>query len=345
MTQKLSGKSNIPVYGKSIGEIFYSTSSKTPPGAYPLWQGALISACDVILPDFWAEIQAMQVAGTIRAVTQATWDSEITTYGQTGAFVIDTANKTVRLPKVTSFIQSLGDLSLLGTPVGAGLPNITGDTSAAAVGNNGFVFGSSGVTTGFSGHGGALSVTDGGYNAATYGTANARRGTLNIDASLSNPIYGNSTTVQPPAVRFPLYIQVYNCPVTASQAITDQLFQSLNTKAEISDVATISLTNVTADGKALSVGWGMPDVANGESKTINTLYQASSNGLLALAAATGGGAQLVVYSDSGGATVVYASYIPAATGTTPRVICPVSSGLYYKGVLGATLIFYPCVGG
>ncbi len=51
----------------------------------------------------------------IRAVTQDVYDTEVSTYLETGAFVIDEAAGSIRLPKVTRFIASIEQLSQIGT--------------------------------------------------------------------------------------------------------------------------------------------------------------------------------------------------------------------------------------
>nr|DAV00836.1 MAG TPA: Baseplate structural protein [Caudoviricetes sp.] len=107
----------------------------------------------------------------------------------------------VRLPKVVN-IQGLIDLQNLGVTVAAGLPNITGQTQHIVSGN--------GATN--ASDKGALktalveSIASGLQEVVMPG----RRllGAITIDDSLSNPIYGNSTTVQPEAIQYPYYIQI-----------------------------------------------------------------------------------------------------------------------------------------
>ena len=80
-------------------------------------------------------------------------------------------------------LQGAGANSV-GSTVEAGLPNIEGSIS------NVIVYGS---TTEVSG---ALSSVNTGSGAQS---GNGTRHTVSMNASNSNPIYGNSTTVQPPA--------------------------------------------------------------------------------------------------------------------------------------------------
>lgn len=92
-------------------------------------------------------------------------------------------------------LQSAGTIGSVGDTVEAGLPNITGSFSGNRFGIGGERFGSY--------HTGAFSAGTNYSSSGWYGSGNDTGITqvmkLNIDASLSNPIYGNSTTVQPPA--------------------------------------------------------------------------------------------------------------------------------------------------
>ena len=128
------------------------------------------------------------------ATDEVNWQAEVTNsdLGQCGQFVIDDDAGTIRLPKVVN-IQGLMDLTSLGTTTEAGLPNITGTSNFAATGSS---FSGSGAFT--------KSVT----GTAIAGTATGTYYKPYFDASDSNSIYGNSTTVQPESVRYPYFIQV-----------------------------------------------------------------------------------------------------------------------------------------
>jgi hypothetical protein len=83
-----------------------------------------------------------------------------------------------------------GDGTNANTTIAAGLPNITGNFGSGCLMNW------QGSTTG-----GALyrGSSGGGQNAG--GTDGGTDGSINLDASRSNSIYGSSSTVQPPAYR------------------------------------------------------------------------------------------------------------------------------------------------
>jgi hypothetical protein len=65
--------------------------------------------------------------------------------------------------------------------------------------------------------------------------------TCTFDASRSNPIYGKSNTVQPPAIRVSWCIQVYNATTGLSEQQAAQLASEMQTKAQT------DLANVTAN--------------------------------------------------------------------------------------------------
>ena len=146
------------------------------------------------LPDGWLACDGTAVSRT----TYANLFSKIgTTYG-TGD-----GSTTFNLPNLTDkFIQGN---STSGTVKSAGLPNITGgDVYTQAWDNTAaqglWVRGGSGAL--YAGGGWARTGSLGNYAAHETYTSN-----ISFDASRSNSIYGNSTTVQPPALtmRFAIF--------------------------------------------------------------------------------------------------------------------------------------------
>ena len=129
--------------------------------------------------------------------------------GQCGKFVInyDTDGTTVisvRLPKIIMPIQGLTDLTNLAEIVEAGLPNITGDTTEVI-----FRKESGGVNTKSGAFGNTSRIGD--YWDNNTGSSTPYQGDryrLDFDASLSNPIYSNSTTVQQEQIQYPYFIQI-----------------------------------------------------------------------------------------------------------------------------------------
>lgn len=180
--------------GKDIFEVFYSTSATTPRGAFPLWTGETISNCKTLYPTFYQKALEYQTNGKIRVVTSTVYEQELTTYGECGAFVIDTATGNIRLPKITRFISSLDAAGDIGTTLPAAIPNIKG-----SLGN---------IST--AQRSGPFDYTYG--NNFGYFASDGYNGFSNFDASRVSPVYKDDIgdTVQPPSVRLALYIQVFN---------------------------------------------------------------------------------------------------------------------------------------
>ena len=218
-----NGVATAHAVGHNIFDIFYSMSSKAPAGAVDLSLGTLITSCDTVFPDFWSECVARKAEGSIRTLTEDEWQAEATANGSCGAFVVDEEAKSVRLPKIINMIQP-GDVGVF---TKAGLPNITGDLKLRpnTTGYNTFF--------GFDGAFNMGSSTE--LSAAAFSVSTGTGTTyipITFDASRSSLIYGNSTTVQPPAVGAKLYIQVFTSAVPASMAQAGEFINMLETKAD-----------------------------------------------------------------------------------------------------------------
>ena len=130
--------------------------------------------------------------------TEEEWQAEktLSALGQVGKFVIDDVNGTVRLPSIVNVVGAT-NLYQAGLRQEQGLPNITGTA-----------YGSRRID-GIQGTTGALywmdKKTDNSRGAITTGDSWAE---LSIDASKSNPIYGNSTNVQLEAIKGVWFIQL-----------------------------------------------------------------------------------------------------------------------------------------
>ena len=123
-----------------------------------------------------------------------------TFYNSTGIawfYGIDTANERIFLPRNDYFFQLTGDTSEVNKTVSAGLPNITGVIGDVDLSEN--------RNTGAFVKNATHHVNNG-----IAGNSGRSAGSVKFDASLSNSIYGNSNTVQPPASKKLLYICVGN---------------------------------------------------------------------------------------------------------------------------------------
>lgn len=131
---------------------------------------------------------------------KATVDEIFAQRGEAWFYGVDTENERIFLPRGTRS-QYTVNTDETGDYVEAGLPNIEG------------TFWSLPSRNGNSGANGAFTVTSNSSFCAD-GSIDSRR--VSFDASLSNPIYGNSDTVQPYATKKLLYIVVGNVKVQSA---------------------------------------------------------------------------------------------------------------------------------
>lgn len=184
--------------------------------------------------------------------TEAQWQTLVTTYGVCGKFVYDSVNNTVRLPKITGFVEGTTDASALGELIEAGLPNIL------ATWNNGF----------FSGGGtGAVTTTAYSSNFEPYqGSSHPNLSKASFNASRSSAIYGNSDTVQPQAIKVLYYIVIATSTKTDIEVDIDEIATDLNGKADV------DLSNTTP---AISFATAMN---NAGIRTVIETYQNGTSG-------------------------------------------------------------------
>ena len=146
--------------------------------------------------------------------TEDEWQTAKTmsAFGQVGKFVFNYSGDevvSVRLPRVVN-VQGLFDLQNLGMTVGAGLPNIEG----GVISSSSYIFLRDGASGAFK-----IAGRNGiGPSPSGYDDGNSM---IIFDASLSNSIYGKSTTVQPEAIQYPYFIQIATGSETENNIIND----------------------------------------------------------------------------------------------------------------------------
>lgn len=198
-----------------------------------------------------------------RFCTEEEYQASITNYGVCGKYVY-TEGVSVRLPKVTGFVEGTLDVKALGEIVEAGLPNITGDIVVTS-NYSGVVATGAFYNTGKT----ATDIKTGG-SGATSGQAPI----IGMDGSKASEIYGNSNTVQPQSIKGYMYIVVATGSKTDIEVNLDNIAIDLNSKADT------DLVNLTPQGKSLVANYAMPsekyvDLEFGASGTI---YTAPANG-------------------------------------------------------------------
>ena len=225
--------------GRNIGETVFSLIPLSDAGLH-LLDGSLLQVGG-IYDSFITHVASLQTAYPGLFVTEENWQSSVSTYGVCGKFVY-TEGVSLRLPKVTGFVEGTLDSTALGDLVEAGLPNITGESN---------IGGNAPKTVSSSG---ALKQVRYQLNAVVNATSSdiSDLAQTILDASLSNSIYGKSTTVQPQAVKGYLYMVVATATKTDIQVNIDNIATDLNGKAGV------DLTNVNTAGKAVIANLGMP---------------------------------------------------------------------------------------
>lgn len=154
----------------------------------------------------------------LNTCTYAEYEQDLLTYGQCGKFAIDLENKTFKVPTVKdgAVIQQALTNDELGKSYNAGLPNITGSFA---------------VNGSLTPDGAFTKETEiGGYALVNSNPVNTR---TRFNASLSNPIYGNSDTAQMNAVAMRYFVVVANGQVNESMMDWSEWATSLQGKANV----------------------------------------------------------------------------------------------------------------
>lgn len=182
---------------RKLGEIFIYAGTDIPDNSLPL-DGQIITECDIQYPDLYTWI-----INNAKTITLTEYETKISQYGQCGHFGLDATAKIVRLPKIKAFIQNAESVSEIAEVENAGLPNITGswivgweEAYIPTILTNGAIYTNSFEAIERIGDKTNTNVNDP-YR-------------VNFDASRSNIIYGNSTTVTPDNVKYRYFICTKN---------------------------------------------------------------------------------------------------------------------------------------
>ena len=175
--------------GLPVGHEFFTTNPNIPAGCIPLLGGEYSRTT---YADLWAWVQTQN--GYL--VEESAWQAKATANGGNVPFYSKgNGSTTFRVPALKCWVRGAGSISEVGGYLAAGLPNIEGEwdninqssVHMANVHSNSILIGS---------------FKKGKYYASGYtGRYNdVPAYNLGFDASLSNPIYGSSDTVQPPSI-------------------------------------------------------------------------------------------------------------------------------------------------
>lgn len=215
---------------------------------------------------FCAKVEAEVQAGNWLACTEEEYNADITAYNQCGKFVIGVDY--VRIPTITRFIGATITLSEIGKTYKESLPNIKGysdsfDSTSGwqeGIDVNGAFYKEQLSKTG-------RTTADSSQNFTLY--------RFGFDASLSSSTYKDGAKVQPDHTKYPYYMVISTEGQTAEVEIDiNKVYEDLELKANK------SLSNLTAEGKSVVSGFGMPsnrytDLTLGAS---GSSYKAPANG-------------------------------------------------------------------
>ena len=222
INQSTYDKINLP-----IGLIFQSAIKLEDPRFHML-NGSTISQLG-IYSNFATMLKEKASEGKVPICDNATFENEVSLYGNCGKFVIDNENNTIRLPKITRFVQGLSDISNIGQSISAGLPNITGYAGFSYLSNENAWYSPNGALS--SSYRNTLNEHAGAGSSQREYSFN-----LNFDASKSTAvsnIYGKSNTVQPQATQYPYYIVVANSVASNLQVNVNNILNDVELQNNI----------------------------------------------------------------------------------------------------------------
>ena len=142
--------------------------------------------------------------------------------GSAWYYVLDQSNIQFKLPRSKNMESYTSDVGRLGLDISAGLPNIEGTWGSAFEDAN----------TSYSSTGAVTSVETSGFNMEIPNNSAPNYITRTFDASLSNPIYGNSDTVTPAHTEFYLYFKVANAVQNLQLLNAGEITSALTEKAD-----------------------------------------------------------------------------------------------------------------
>ena len=187
--------------GMPIGHEYFSINPNIPEGSLPLFGGEYSRET---YSDLWAWVQTQ----TGYCKTEAEWLALSAAHNGNVPFYSDgDGSTTFRVPSLQCWIKGAnGDITEVGSYLEAGLPNITGIMNYGAQMR-------------------VVQQVEGAFYASEFNQYMAQQATahtlglngIRLDASRSNPIYGNSDTVQPESIVGLWLVRAYGAIVDIGQ--------------------------------------------------------------------------------------------------------------------------------
>ena len=216
-----------------IGHFYQTISPTVPAGSLPLFGGTYSRT---LYADLWIWIQQ---SGLL--ITESAWQSKATANeGNVPFFSQGDGSTTFRVPSMKCWVKGANGVEEVGSYLEAGLPNITGDfyygNGYSAVGFTALGADEGTVTGAFAlGTTRGWSLTGAGYEGRD----------LVFDASLSNPIYGKSNTVQPKSIVGMWCIVAYGTVSNVGNADVASVMQAIETAQTVASEANSKIVGIS----------------------------------------------------------------------------------------------------
>ena len=182
-----SADGDVVVAGVPIGFEYISFNPNIPTGSLPLLGGTFSRTA---YKDLWEWVQTQ----TNYLISESAWQAKATANeGNVPFYSTGDGSTTFRVPSLSCWVKGANGIEEVGSYLKAGLPNITGSAESTGGTDVASLENTTGAYTSeegsFKPHG---SSTNTKYDGLSH--------MFTFNASLSNPIYGNSDTVQPPSI-------------------------------------------------------------------------------------------------------------------------------------------------
>lgn len=267
-----------------VGTILPTTGAIDESLGYQRYaNGQLITGVSVVAPDLVKFLEFQEAHAPNLLCSETEWQTALTlsTLGQVGKYVWNKKEDSIRIPRIVN-IQGMMDMNTVGNRIEAGLPNISGQFGAGFTQGNLFNQGYGAFGTFRTEYANTTVPQD---SKIQYANNNM----WDFYASRSNPIYGNSNTVQEESILYPYVLQIatgvqYKTPVQNEIELNNPFFFGMgqyfeaepnniswlksngqwNSRASYTDYYEWVLTNANK-GKANFIGqnmygWGSSDM-------------------------------------------------------------------------------------
>lgn len=212
---KFQEKSGLPV-----GFEYFSTNPNIPAGSIPLFGGEYSRE---VYSDLWSWVQ--EQAGYL--ITENEWqEKSAANNGNVPFYSTGDGTTTFRVPSLKCWVKGANGIEEVGSYLSAGLPNITGTIESRP------------HTSGNTQYGGAVVGASGAFTYTRMASASTETGcaesstqsgrdVTTFSAQTSNPIYGNSDTVQPKSIVGMWLVKAYGTVTNVGSTDVANLAQGL----------------------------------------------------------------------------------------------------------------------